>query len=494
MNDKKRLWFLLFFITLVFPALLFVEADPDLWWHLRLGLDMIAAQAIPRIDTYSYGDTVKSWIDHEWLAEALFALAYNLSHSHGLIFLRDLLYSAVVISLSWIMLQLSRSFIITGILLLFCAPFFQLLCNLRPHLFSWAFSLLLIICLHSSHRDRRKVYLYLAALFVLWANLHGGFILAPVILLSVLAEDLLYSKSPGEVKFHMALFLLSFCTMFINPYGYKLFEYLHRELSFENQYISEWRSISSAQAAILLPWIIAALILNLQTRSRLRNARYLFLMLIFGAATIIHSRFVLLYVIFASLHIADRFFSVADGASSDARWLPLLNSPMAIATLAIITSLCGVISVKDNIRSKKLGVVVDSGFYPVDSVEYIGTHSNASKIALPIHWGGYVMWHLGPLTKVSIDGRNITLYEGSYIDRVMKGYQYGSIKDFAPKPGTDLILSESQGEISKSLFSSKDWKVLYSDSTSSAFVPLNKEPQVSNARSVALRGAWIQFP
>ena len=54
------------------------EADPDLWGHLRFGLDTVAAGRIVRTDIYSYlSGRHQPWINHEWLAEAIMAIAWN---------------------------------------------------------------------------------------------------------------------------------------------------------------------------------------------------------------------------------------------------------------------------------------------------------------------------------------------------------------------------------------------------------------------------------
>ena len=53
------------------------QADPDLWGHLRFGLDMLQTHSIPAVDPYSSTAAGASWIDHEWLAELLFALAWT---------------------------------------------------------------------------------------------------------------------------------------------------------------------------------------------------------------------------------------------------------------------------------------------------------------------------------------------------------------------------------------------------------------------------------
>ena len=58
-------------------------ADPDLWGHLRFGLDMLAAKSVHSTDPYSF-TADRSWINHEWLAELLMGAAYQTLGTVGL--------------------------------------------------------------------------------------------------------------------------------------------------------------------------------------------------------------------------------------------------------------------------------------------------------------------------------------------------------------------------------------------------------------------------
>src|SRR5215470_5357152 len=62
-------------------------ADPDLWGHLRFGLDTIHSGRLSTIDPYSFTQDVP-WINHEWLSEALMGAAYTAAGPFGLVFLK----------------------------------------------------------------------------------------------------------------------------------------------------------------------------------------------------------------------------------------------------------------------------------------------------------------------------------------------------------------------------------------------------------------------
>ncbi len=73
----SRLWAVVLAAT--FLSFFFAnEADNDLWGHVLFGRDMLSQHALPRTDTYSYTATGAPWVNHEWLAQVLFAVAYGI--------------------------------------------------------------------------------------------------------------------------------------------------------------------------------------------------------------------------------------------------------------------------------------------------------------------------------------------------------------------------------------------------------------------------------
>jgi hypothetical protein len=86
------------------PHLLDVEADPDLWWHLRTGELILERGAVPTADPFSFTAAGAPWVDHEWGAEVLFAGVFRLAGGRGLVALRALLLAAaltLLAALAW---------------------------------------------------------------------------------------------------------------------------------------------------------------------------------------------------------------------------------------------------------------------------------------------------------------------------------------------------------------------------------------------------------
>src|SRR5579872_4349171 len=68
-----------------------VEADADLWGHLRFGLESLSSGKLATTDPYSYTAAGAVWTNHEWLSELALAMSYRMADVYGLILLRTIL-------------------------------------------------------------------------------------------------------------------------------------------------------------------------------------------------------------------------------------------------------------------------------------------------------------------------------------------------------------------------------------------------------------------
>ena len=68
-------------VLFIFALVLRIPADPDMWWHLKVGQDILAG-IFPYHDIYTWSMPGYAWVDHEWLTEVLM---YIIQHATGLI-------------------------------------------------------------------------------------------------------------------------------------------------------------------------------------------------------------------------------------------------------------------------------------------------------------------------------------------------------------------------------------------------------------------------
>ena len=58
------------------------RTDPDLWGHVRFGLDWLHTWKLPRVDPYSFTQD-RVWINHEWLSEVAMGSAFDVADRRG---------------------------------------------------------------------------------------------------------------------------------------------------------------------------------------------------------------------------------------------------------------------------------------------------------------------------------------------------------------------------------------------------------------------------
>src|SRR5262245_20172144 len=80
----------LLLLATVFALSMCDGADPDLWGHVRYGQDVLASGRLPETATYTFTAPDQPWINHENLAEIVFAAVANHAGARGLMLLKDL--------------------------------------------------------------------------------------------------------------------------------------------------------------------------------------------------------------------------------------------------------------------------------------------------------------------------------------------------------------------------------------------------------------------
>ena len=164
-------------LVTVFSVGLKPVVDPDFWWHLATGRWMVEHGAIPFHDVFSLTAQSHRWITHEWLTELLFYGAWKIA---GAPFLT--LLTALVITACFSVVYLAARE--RGAPPLVCAPIVLLAAlasahtwGARPQMLSMLLTAILVLAISRMVvRSQEAPPLWLAALMLLWVNLHGGFI------------------------------------------------------------------------------------------------------------------------------------------------------------------------------------------------------------------------------------------------------------------------------------------------------------------------------
>ncbi len=150
--------------------------DGDTFWHLATGDWILTHRAIPATDPFSYTFAGAPWQAHEWLAEVVMALAFKAGGWNGL----ALMFAAAVGATGLIVAAYLRRWLAPGPLML--ALGFALACGApsllaRPHLLALPLLAAWVVGLIVARDQDRAPSWRLLPLMLVWANLHGSFVL-----------------------------------------------------------------------------------------------------------------------------------------------------------------------------------------------------------------------------------------------------------------------------------------------------------------------------
>lgn len=394
----KALYYSLIALSLSFALkiLLYMGGDYDLWMHLFFGSEILKTLSIPSTDIYSftaYGSTI---VNHEWLSQIILYSLHDCFGNFGLLIFK-LIFFCLSIYIAWkIIASLTENRLARVVSLIFMLLVFRAGVAFRIQMFSYLF-LYFIIYLETV-KYKKRIYLY-PFLFLFWANLHGAFVLGLVVIGIFQGIEFLKSRSLKP----LIIIALSTIVTLINPYGFNLWLYIYKELTLtvSSQYITEWQAFSfkTREIAFFVAFLLCSLGLLLKFK-KFKPAHVLLMVLsaYLGFSAVRHTP------IFAILALPALTIALAnllkEKPVEDTGNLGKITS---YVFYLLSFSLC-FISIPKTLELKYEEPM------PEKTVAFLKEKNIKGNMILPLHLGGYVMYHLYPNIKVSIDGRWATIY------------------------------------------------------------------------------------
>jgi hypothetical protein len=372
-------------------------ADPDLWGHVRFGLDMLQSRRLPSMDPYSFTQDIP-WTNHEWLSEAIDGFAFSRAGAAGLI-----VFKATIVLLSyWLIagaLRRSPDKVRWGAVALAAGGALPITYTIRPQL--WTLLLLMAQCRLLIGPPR---FLWLVPLlFLPWANLHGGWIVGWGLLALWCASRLTEPADRRPPAWALGLLVaLSGLTTLANPYGLGLWRFLATTVRLSRVEIQEWQPLWRDTPSSWILWTCgvtyAAYVVRRYGRPPTRTAT---VVAAFAGASLLVNRLVPLFVP-ATVVLLAPMLERGNEASSAA---PLQRTLFDVAVTVIVSILV--------VHSTVLNGCIDvSGDWVADAQAARALRDSGARGRLItwFNWGEYALWHLSPNLKISFDGRRETVY------------------------------------------------------------------------------------
>jgi hypothetical protein len=264
------------------PTLL---GDPDTYWHIVAGRWIIAHHAVPHADIFSNSMAGAPWVPHEWLAEVVFAPFYDHFGWNGPVLITAFSFAGAMALLTRALLRfLEPVRALAGMATAWGVALPHLLA--RPHVMTLPIVVIWFAALVVARSENRAPSPWLAALMVLWANLHGGFILGIVFAAMFAAEAVLDAKSPRQrldtIRQWAPFLALTALAAFLTPNGVDgvLFPWRLMQMKYALSSIGEWRSPDFQLVQPLEIWLMLALFAALSLGAKLPWTRVAMLLLL----------------------------------------------------------------------------------------------------------------------------------------------------------------------------------------------------------------------
>jgi hypothetical protein len=112
--------------------------------------------------------------------------------------------------------------------------------------------------------------------------------------------------------------------------------------------------------------------------------------------------------------------------------------------------------------------------YPVGAIAFMRAHRLQGNVLARFEWGQYVIFQLGPPSRIFVDGRVDLVYPPDVIEEYLDffaGRPHGAriLEDYR----NDYVLMPSGSPADATMKSRTDWRPIYRDSVAVLFAPAN---------------------
>lgn len=312
--------------------------DPDMLWQIKVGQWIVAHHAVPFTDIYSFTRAGAPWMSSSWLAQVLFAKAFDLGGWSGVVILSALAAAVAFALFTHILCRvlppLHAGVATVAILVLTMSHLLA-----RPHVLAMPVMIAWVAGLASASGRGKAPSLALLPLMTMWANLHGGFVFG-LALIGAFALDALWNAEAAQrkqVALRWILFgLAAVGASCVTPYGWGSLLAARNILSLGEvlSLIAEWRPVDFSRVNALEVGLLALLGLALYGGVKLTPPRVLLVLGLVQMA-LAHSRnseiFAFLLPLVVAKPLATQFAALRTTMSA-----PVSVPPLRLVAVAVV--------------------------------------------------------------------------------------------------------------------------------------------------------------
>jgi hypothetical protein len=483
-------------VTILFVAIFTmavrVPADTDTWWHVRSGQYIVENLTIPTTDPFSHTQAGQLWIDHGWLAQALW---YGLYASGGWAAMGLALAVLVTLSFWFIWRQIESNVFIGALSMVLGAIVSSVVWAARPQMISFLLTAVVAFILDQYKRHQSdRILIWIPIIMLFWANIHGGFAIGFIMMLAYVAGEALnnitrHQDDPvvswSRLKYLGIAIGISLLVVVINPHTWRMWLYPFQTVGIGalRDFIQEWQS-PNFHLAHAQPFIVMLVLILVAMARTGQKADWtdLTLVALWMAWALVAARNIAIFGL-VTTPILARYADLAwirqwqvwgytripfstSGSRQSRRPRSAVYLNWLLLALVIIPALIKIyvpLTPKANLDAEQKNL-------PYTAIEFLQENRPSGPMFNSYNWGGYLIFKLWPDYPVYIDGRT-DLYDDAFIRRYIKvmvaddGWQ-----EVLDEDGINLVLIEKNSTLAKFLRQNAAWLEIYSDEMAAIFI------------------------
>jgi len=442
----------------------------DLGWHLAAG-DLIRAQGmIPSRDPWSFTAGSKQWVNLSWLWDVFASALYQHAHFIGLMLFVVACGAAIAGYLASICLGSGASAIAVCISVLSSCvlyPAFAAFPNIylaaSPNISTMLFS----VIFYGECLQRTRRVILLPVIMLLWANLHGGFLLG-LFIIGIFFGVALLKRDWAHFKIYGFVGAACFVAALVNPLGWHIYEGTTTTLgNFVQAQITEWwpyyRNITMPGSIPGILYILIFVALELRYRGAYHlEARLLAWLFLFLG--LYQFRYMSFFFIFSTVPLAfhlDRLRPEWRNNSEAERSLLFAGIVAACALPLIFLRMDPALGLPPMVSER-------------DAL-FLETHFPRARLLNHWNYGGILIFRMRGAIPIFVDGRASTAYPDNLLRDYFKlGQQEVHESDWdmvLQKYHIDTVLwMKTHEELRRFLVGKRGWREAYTGSYASIYV------------------------
>jgi tetratricopeptide (TPR) repeat protein len=366
--------------------------ETDLFFRLAAGREFLRTGHGVHENLFSFTYPHEPYRDPAWLFDVGAAVLYRWGGFPALVIAKTF----VVLATFWLAYRFARSqgakAIPTVLLLAAAAYCFRERLVERPHIFSLLGCVLVMSMLPKVVAGRSTAY-WLFPVTILWANLHAGAFLAPLIIGARLLPALI-TRDPTARPLGLFL-LLTTVSLFLTPVGLGLFHYLafHTTI-FALHPVDEFRSITWRSDTVFIVFLVGCTLCLVARRPPWGEVLpALFLTML----ALRHVRFISEAALVAALVTAPSLSRSLDSFLLSRKRLLEVGVGIGLGAVAIIPRLAQ--------AGSALNIGLDVSALPEQALRFVEKNGLRERMYNDFETGAYLLWQGYPRYRVFVDPR-----------------------------------------------------------------------------------------